>query len=38
VTVQGRVDPRRLEVTLGGGGAPIRVTTNNGGARLGRVE
>jgi hypothetical protein len=38
VTVQGRVDPRRIELTLGGGGAPIRVTTNNGGARLGRVE
>ncbi len=38
VTVQGRLDPRRLELTLGGGGAPIRVTTNNGGARLGRAE
>ena len=38
VTVQGRLDPRRLELTLGGGGAPVRVTTNNGGARLGRVE
>jgi len=38
VTVQGRVNPRRLELTLGAGGAPVRVSTNNGGARLGRVE
>ena len=38
VTVQGRLDPRRLELTLGGGGAPVRVTTNNGGARLEHVE
>jgi hypothetical protein len=37
VTVQGRVDPRRLELTLGAGGAPVRVTTNNGGARIGRA-
>jgi DUF4097 and DUF4098 domain-containing protein YvlB len=38
VTVQGRLDPRRLELTLGRGGAPVRVTTSNGGARLARVE
>jgi hypothetical protein len=38
VTVQGRLDPRRIEIALGGGGAPVRVTTNNGAARLGRVE
>jgi hypothetical protein len=37
ITVQGRVDPRRLELTLGAGGAPVRVTTNNGGARIGRA-
>lgn len=38
VTVQGRLNPRRLELTLGAGGAPVRATTNNGGARLGRVR
>jgi hypothetical protein len=27
ITVQGRVDPRRLDFVLGGGGAPVRVTT-----------
>jgi hypothetical protein len=37
ITVRGRVDPRRLELTLGAGGAPVRVTTNNGGARIGRA-
>lgn len=38
VTVQGRLNPRRIDLTLGEGGAPVRVSTNNGGARLGRVE
>jgi DUF4097 and DUF4098 domain-containing protein YvlB len=38
VTVQGRVDARRLELTLGRGGAPVRVSTHNGGVRLGRVD
>ena len=30
ITVQGRVD-RRIRTTLGAGGAPVRVTTTNGG-------
>jgi DUF4097 and DUF4098 domain-containing protein YvlB len=30
VTVQGRVDSRRLAIDLGGGGPPIRVVTTNG--------
>jgi hypothetical protein len=38
VTVQGRVDRRRLEGTLGAGGAPIRVSTSNGSVRLRRAE
>ena len=35
VTVQGRIG-RRFETTLGSGGAPIRVTTTNGGVRIRR--
>ena len=35
LTVQGRVH-RRIEVTLGRGGAPIRAVTTNGGIRLRR--
>jgi putative adhesin len=35
LTVQGRVN-RRIEVTLGRGGAPIRAVTTNGGIRLRR--
>jgi hypothetical protein len=35
VTVQGRVD-RRLDVTLGQGGATIRAVTTNGGVVIGR--
>ena len=35
LTVQGRVD-RRLDVALNGGGAPIRITTTNGGVHLTR--
>ena len=38
VTLQGRIDPRRLELTLGAGGAPLRVSTGNGAARLARAE
>lgn len=38
VTVQGRLDQRRLDVALGAGGAPVRVFSNNGGARLTRAE
>jgi hypothetical protein len=37
VTVQGRLNPRELDVALGGGGAPLRVFSNNGGARLARA-
>ena len=33
VTAQGR-RPREIEATLGGGGAPIRVRTSNGGVRI----
>jgi hypothetical protein len=33
VTVQGRVD-RQLSADIGGGGAPIRVRTNNGGVKV----
>lgn len=33
LTVRGRID-RRIEATLGGGGAPIRVSTTNGGIRI----
>jgi hypothetical protein len=35
LTVQGRIN-RRIEVTLGRGGAPIRAVTTNGGIRLRR--
>ena len=35
VTVQGRVS-KRLETTLGSGGAPIEVRTSNGSLRIGR--
>lgn len=38
VTLTGRIDPRRLELTLGNGGAPVTVSTGNGSARLARVE
>ncbi len=37
VTVQGRIERRALDVTLGAGGAPVRVSSNNGGVRLARV-
>jgi DUF4097 and DUF4098 domain-containing protein YvlB len=30
VTMQGRIDPRRIEIDLGGGGSPVRVVTTNG--------
>ena len=33
ITVQGRVD-RELSANLGGGGAPIRVRTHNGGVKI----
>jgi hypothetical protein len=33
VTVQGRID-RQLSADIGGGGAPIRVRTNNGGVKV----
>jgi len=35
LTVQGRID-RQISANLGGGGAPIRVTTNNGGVKISR--
>jgi hypothetical protein len=35
LTVQGRID-RKLDVPLGNGGAPVRVTTTNGGVHLTR--
>ncbi len=38
VTLQGRIDPRRLAVTLGAGGAPLRVSTGNGRARVALAE
>ena len=38
VTLSGRIDPRHLELTLGTGGAPLRVSTGNGSARLSRVD
>lgn len=38
VTVRGRVNPRELDLALGGGGALLRVFSNNGGARLARAE
>ncbi|GJG88986.1 hypothetical protein tb265_41670 [Gemmatimonadetes bacterium T265] len=38
VTLQGRVDPHRLAVTLGDGGAPVRVSTGNGRVRVARTE
>ena len=37
VTVLGRFDTRSLDVTLGAGGAPVRVSSNNGGVRLARA-
>ncbi len=37
VTVQGRIG-RKLNVTLGEGGPPIRVTTTNGGVRISRGD
>jgi hypothetical protein len=30
VTVQGRFDPHRIAIDLGGGGSPVRVVTTNG--------
>ncbi len=38
VTLQGRIDPRRLALTLGDGGAPLRVSTGNGRVRVARPE
>ena len=38
VTLQGRIDPHRLQLTLGDGGAPVRVSTGNGRARVARPE
>jgi hypothetical protein len=35
LTVQGRID-RQISANLGGGGAPIRVTTHNGGVKISR--
>lgn len=35
LTVQGRLD-KRLEVALGSGGAPVRISTTNGGVHLTR--
>lgn len=37
VTVLGRFDARALDATLGRGGAPVRVFSNNGGVRLARA-
>ena len=36
VTIQGRIDPRRLRATLGKGGANIRLATVNGNVELRR--
>jgi hypothetical protein len=36
--VTGELRPRRLEFDLGSGGAPIHVTTQNGGVRLQRAQ
>ncbi len=33
LTVQGRID-REINANLGAGGAPIRVTTHNGGVKI----
>jgi hypothetical protein len=33
MTVKGRLN-RDIDATLGGGGAPIRVRTSNGGVRI----
>ena len=38
VTVQGRIDPHRLALTLGDGGAPVRLSTGNGRASVAHVE
>ena len=35
MTVKGRLN-RDIDATLGGGGAPIRVRTSNGGVRITR--
>jgi Putative adhesin len=37
LTVQGRID-REINATLGSGGAPIRVRTNNGGVKVSKKE
>jgi DUF4097 and DUF4098 domain-containing protein YvlB len=36
VTVQGRIDPRRLRVTLGDGARRVRLRTTNGSVHLRR--
>ena len=38
VTVSGEVVPRQMEFDLGSGGAPIHISTRNGGVRLRRTQ
>lgn len=38
VTVQGRINPRRLQATLGNGGRRVRMRTTNGGVSLRRAD
>lgn len=34
ITFQGRLDPRQISTALGAGGAPVRVSTTNGGVTV----
>ena len=38
ITVQGRLNRRRIQTTLNGGGPPVRVVTTNGGVRIRRAR
>ena len=34
IVLEGRIDRRRIEAELNGGGAPVRLATVNGGVRV----
>ena len=36
ITLQGRIDPRRLAMDIGGGGPPVRAVTTNGPVHVSR--